>query len=152
MSYQPVSFDLVAAENSDTQKQYDFYLVPENRVLISGTVRRPDGSPVQGAVVQFFFKGEEGKTGSLIGHTFTDEDGHFSFGPLAPGIEFKMKIFYWDIMEQGQQKELKYSSIFPPVLPIPPVAPFPPMASFPPISSFPPVAPFPPVKPFPPKD
>lgn len=137
MPYQSASFDIVAAENTDTQQQFNFFLVPEKRVIISGVVRRPDGSPVQGAVVQFFKK-EGDKTGSLIGHTFTDEDGHFLFGPLAPETEFKMKIFYWDILEQ-QTGEKVIITQFPPVAPLPPIAPFPPIASFPPIAPIPPI-------------
>ncbi|MEW6424288.1 MAG: carboxypeptidase-like regulatory domain-containing protein [Bacillota bacterium] len=140
MPYQLISFDLAAVENADAQQQYDFFLLPEPRLLISGVVRRPDGSPVHGAAVQFFQK--EGKNlGPVIGHTFTDEDGHFLFGPLAPGTEFKVKIFYWDVMEQKDQGEVKYSGIFPPII-LPPVAPLPPIATLPPVAPLPPIAPF----------
>ncbi|MCL6447243.1 MAG: carboxypeptidase-like regulatory domain-containing protein [Armatimonadetes bacterium] len=134
MAYQLTSFDLVAAQNSGVPQQHDFFLLPESRVLISGVVRRPDGLPAHGAVVQFFQK-EGNNLGRLIGHTFTDEDGHFLFGPLAPGTEFKVKIFYWDVMQHENQGEVKSSGIFPPVI-LPPVAPLPPIATLPPVAPF----------------
>ncbi len=146
MAYQLSSFDMLASQDTDAQHQHDFFLLPETRVLISGVVRRPDGTPVQGAVVQFFKK-EGDNLGPLIGHTFSDEDGHFLFGPLAPGTEFKIKIFYWDVMEHQTPEGVKSSGIFPPVI-LPPVAPLPPVATLPPVAPLPPIAPLPPTAPF----
>jgi len=131
MPYQLTSVDLVAEENAGVRQQHDLFLLPEHRILISGVVRRPDGSPAHGAVVQFFAR-EGGNLGPLLGHTFTDEDGHFLFGPLAPGTEYKVKIFYWDSKEQGVQAEVGVSGIFPPVVIFPPIAPLPPVATLPP--------------------
>jgi hypothetical protein len=132
MFNQLASFDLVAVDNASTQQQHhDFFLLPESRVVISGVVRHPDGSPVQGAVVQFFRK--EGKNiGPPIGHIFTDEDGQFLFGPLVPGTKFKVKIFYWDNMAKGKQIDVSTSGIFPPVVVFPPISTLPPVATLPP--------------------
>ncbi|WP_353928607.1 carboxypeptidase-like regulatory domain-containing protein [Desulfofundulus kuznetsovii] len=135
MAFQLTSFDLVTPPGG-SQQHYDFFILPEPRALASGVVRRPDGTPVPGAVVVVFRK-EGDKLGPVIGHTFTDQDGQFFLGPLAPGTEYKVKVFYMETGAVQDQAQVVESGIFPPVFPLPPIAPFPTIAPFPPIAPLP---------------
>ncbi|MGB9804040.1 carboxypeptidase-like regulatory domain-containing protein [Desulfofundulus sp.] len=135
MAFQLTSFNLVTRPG-ETQQHYDFFILPEPRVLVSGVVRRPDGTLVPGAVV-VVFRVEGEKLGPVIGYTFTDQDGHFFLGPLAPGTEYRVKVFYMETCAVQDQAQVVESGIFPPVFPLPPIAPFPTIAPFPPISPLP---------------
>ncbi|HHW44274.1 hypothetical protein GFC01_10295 [Desulfofundulus thermobenzoicus] len=129
MAFQLTSFDL-ATRNAGSQQHFDFFILPEPRVLVGGVVRRPDGTPVPCAAV-VIFRREGDKLGPAIGHTFTDQDGQFVFGPLPPGTDFKVKIFYMENAVAGDEAQVVESGIWPPVFPLPPIAPFPPIAPLP---------------------
>jgi len=80
------------------QYDYDFYLEYEDRVVIHGIVRDPNGDPLNGAVVKFFKPGPTYDTDPCdiiaIGHVITDECGQFIFGPLTDNVTLIMKVFY----------------------------------------------------------
>lgn len=147
MSFQLTTFEVVT-QPAGSQQHYNFFLLPEPRVLLSGVVRRPDGTPLEAAVV-VVFKKEGDKTGPVVGYTYTDQDGHFVFGPLAPGTEYKVKIFYLEAGSTGEQAQVVEAGIFPPISPLPPVAPFPPVEPLPTIAPLPPVEPLPVAAPLP---
>lgn len=78
----------------------DFILPRDKRKVIRGTVRFPDGSPAADVVVKFFavLPGDDPPESTcnlqVMGHALTDSSGHFVLGPLSPGIDIVMKIFY----------------------------------------------------------
>ena len=78
-------------------KQFDLDIVlPEdNRDVIYGVVKNCFKEPVDNAVVKLVEivceKGKEERR--PIGHTFTDEDGEFVFGPLCPNREYAIQIW-----------------------------------------------------------
>ena len=74
------------------QYDYEFYLPYENRTVIHGIVRNPEGYPVPGAVVKFFKKGDCENL-QPIGHVITDDCGQFIFGPVEDGITLLLKVF-----------------------------------------------------------
>lgn len=80
------------------QLDADFFLVPDERKVVYGTVRFPDGTPAPAAVVKFFkvISGNPEDTCNLeaIGHAITDDCGTFLLGPLPPGVNVVMKIFF----------------------------------------------------------
>lgn len=80
------------------QLDEDFFLVPDDRVVVHGTVRFPDGSPAPCAVVKFFkvISGPATTTCALdpIGHAITDDCGQFLLGPLAPNAAVVIKVFF----------------------------------------------------------
>ena len=88
-------FDNGAAQQLDA----DFFLVPDDRKVIHGTVRFPDGTPAPCTVVKFFKvlgAGDPDTTCNLesIGHAITDDCGQFLLGPLPPGVNVVIKIFF----------------------------------------------------------
>lgn len=80
------------------QLDEDFFLQPDDRVVVHGTVRFPDGTPAPCAVVKFFcvVSGDAATTCDLdpIGHAITDDCGQFLLGPLAPGTIVVIKVFF----------------------------------------------------------
>ncbi|MCL6638961.1 MAG: hypothetical protein K6T80_04660 [Firmicutes bacterium] len=80
------------------QLDEDFFLVPDDRVVVHGTVRFPDGTPAPCAVVKFFkvVSGNPGTTCDLdpIGHAITDDCGQFLLGPLPPDAQVVIKVFF----------------------------------------------------------
>ncbi len=80
------------------QLDEDFFLVPDDRVVVHGTVRFPDGTPASCAVVKFFcvVSGDPATTCDLdpIGHAITDDCGQFILGPLAPTAQVVIKVFF----------------------------------------------------------
>lgn len=86
--------------NDAQQLDADFFLVEDERVVIHGTVRFPDGTPAPCAVVKFFKLDDPlddpETTCDLdpIGHAITDDCGQFLLGPLPPGVNVVIKIFF----------------------------------------------------------
>ncbi len=86
----------------DDAQQFDadFFLVPDDRKIINGTVRFPDGTPAPAAVVKFFKMlnptDDPETTCDLesIGHAITDDCGQFLLGPLPPDVNVIIKIFF----------------------------------------------------------
>lgn len=82
------------------QLEYDFFLNPELRKVILGTVRYPDGTPAPCSVVKFFklkhSSSDPETTSDLepIGHAIADDSGQFLLGPVYPGDIIVLKIFY----------------------------------------------------------
>jgi hypothetical protein len=63
----------------------------EKRSIIHGTVYDTDGIKIKDAVVRLFMV-EEGKS-TAVAHTFTDEDGEFTFGPLLSDKNYVVKVY-----------------------------------------------------------
>jgi hypothetical protein len=86
----------------DDAQQFDadLFLVPDERKVIHGIVRFPDGTPVPAAVVKFFkmLDPEDDPTTTCnlesIGHAITDDCGQFILGPLPPDVNVIIKIFF----------------------------------------------------------
>ena len=80
-----------------TGKQFDLDItLPEdNRDVIYGVVKDCFQEPVDNAVIKLVeIVCEHGKEERRpIGHTFTDEEGEFVFGPLCPGKEYAIQIW-----------------------------------------------------------
>ena len=78
-------------------KQYDLdiTLPADNRDVIYGVVKNCFKEPVCDAVVKLVeICYEHGKKERRpVGHTFTDKDGEFVFGPLCPGKEYAIQIW-----------------------------------------------------------
>jgi len=64
-------------------------LEPDSSAAILGTVRSGENVPVGDALV-LLFQGSEKK---LIDRQFTDEEGHFFFGPITGGVMYQIKIY-----------------------------------------------------------
>lgn len=83
------------------QMDADFILPCDDRKVIHGIVRDPDGTPIPAAVVVFFklaagFEQDDPETScniESIGHAITDDCGQFIVGPLPPDVNLIMKIF-----------------------------------------------------------
>lgn len=84
--------------NDAQQLDADFFLVEDERKVIHGTVRFPDGTPAPCTVVKFFkvVSGDPDTTCDLdpIGHAITDDCGQFLLGPLPPDVNVVIKIFF----------------------------------------------------------
>jgi len=66
-------------------------LQPEVRSAIHGVVKDLSGQPLRDALVMLFEIMPDG-TCALTGQMFTDEDGHFVFGPLNDGRLHLVKV------------------------------------------------------------
>jgi hypothetical protein len=90
--------DLGTLPPGTQQLDEDFFLVPDDRLVVHGTVRFPDGSPAPCTVVKFFkvLSGDPATTCDLesIGHAITDDCGQFLLGPLSPTTSFVIKVFF----------------------------------------------------------
>ena len=77
---------------------YFFTWTEDNRDVIYGVVKNCFKEPVCDAVVKLVeIVCEHGKEERRpIGHTFTDKDGEFVFGPLCPGKEYALQIWVND--------------------------------------------------------
>ncbi len=77
------------------QFDLDITLPEDNRDVIYGVVKNCFKEPVCDAVVKlveiYHDRGKEERR--PIGHTFTDKDGEFVFGPLCPGKEYALQIW-----------------------------------------------------------
>ena len=104
MDYQVNRFVIDVSEKDEKtsvdQLDMDFFLQPERRKVILGTVRLPDGSAAPCAVVKFFrlknsnSDAETSDELEPVGHAIADEGGQFILGPVYPGEKYILKIFY----------------------------------------------------------
>ena len=80
------------------QFDLDITLPEDNRDVIYGVVKNCFKEPVKDAVVKLVEVVCEGKREERrpVGHTFTDEEGEFVFGPLCPGKEYALQIWVND--------------------------------------------------------
>lgn len=80
------------------QFDLDITLPEDNRDVIYGVVKNCFKEPVSNAVVKLVeVVCEHGKEERRpIGHTFTDKEGEFVFGPLCPGKEYALQIWVND--------------------------------------------------------
>ncbi len=80
------------------QFDLDITLPEDNRDVIYGVVKNCFKEPVCDAVVKLVeIVYEQGKEDRRpVGHTFTDKDGEFVFGPLCPGKEYSIQIWVND--------------------------------------------------------
>lgn len=80
------------------QFDLDITLPEDNRDVIYGVVKNCFKDPVCNAVVKLVeVVCEHGKEERRpIGHTFTDKEGEFVFGPLCPGKEYALQIWVND--------------------------------------------------------
>ena len=80
------------------QFDLDITLPEDNRDVIYGVVKNCFKEPVDNAVVKLVeVVCEHGKEERRpIGHTFTDKEGEFVFGPLCPGKEYALQIWVND--------------------------------------------------------
>ena len=80
------------------QFDLDITLPEDNRDVIYGVVKNCFKEPVDNAVVKLIeVVCEHGKEERRpIGHTFTDKEGEFVFGPLCPGREYALQIWVND--------------------------------------------------------
>ena len=80
------------------QFDLDITLPEDNRDVIYGVVKNCFKEPVRDAVVKlieiFYDCGKEERR--PIGHTFTDKEGEFVFGPLCPGKQYALQIWVND--------------------------------------------------------
>jgi hypothetical protein len=104
MDYQVNRFVIEVSEKDEKtsvdQLDMDFFLQPEHRKVILGTVRLPDGNAAPCAVVKFFKLKDSTSDAEIteeiepIGHAIADEGGQFLLGPVYPGEKYILKIFY----------------------------------------------------------
>lgn len=80
------------------QFDLDITLPEDNRDVIYGVVKNCFKEPVDNAVVKLVeVVCEHGKEERRpVGHTFTDKDGEFVFGPLCPGKEYALQVWVND--------------------------------------------------------
>lgn len=99
-------------KTSTDQSDIDFFIQPDPRKVILGTVRLTNGEPVPCAVVEIFKlknASDNAETTSdlePIGHAITDDCGQFVLGPVYPGDKIILKIFYLDSLAN----EFKYDT------------------------------------------
>ncbi len=67
-------------------------LKPDSRSAIHGLVKDPSGHPLESALVMLFEVPERGRQ-TLVGQLFTDDEGQFVFGPLAPDVLHMIKVY-----------------------------------------------------------
>lgn len=104
------------ADDDDSEKlTMDFFLYPEKRKIILGTVRFPNGTPAPNALVKVArLKNGCSNTKNLtdiedttdvedIGHAITNDSGEFIIGPVYPGDTIILKIAY---MEETDREAL----------------------------------------------
>ncbi|MCL2401176.1 MAG: hypothetical protein FWC90_00890 [Oscillospiraceae bacterium] len=65
-------------------------LTPDTSAAILGTVFSAKDVRVSNALVLLFRAGEEKK---LIDRQFTDDEGHFFFGPIEGDVMYQIKIY-----------------------------------------------------------
>lgn len=80
------------------QFDLDITLPEDNRDVIYGVVKNCFKEPVRDAVIKLveivYDCGKEERR--PIGHTFTDKEGEFVFGPLCPGRKYAIQIWVND--------------------------------------------------------
>lgn len=65
-------------------------LAADQRPALIGTVIGADDKPVDAALITVY---RADAPGAPIGALYTDEQGQFAFGPLAPGQLYHVKVF-----------------------------------------------------------
>ena len=95
--YCPI-LDVDGVISGGKQFDLDITLPEDNRDVIYGVVKNCFKDPVDNAVVKLVeVVCEHGKEERRpIGHTFTDKEGEFVFGPLCPGKEYALQIWVND--------------------------------------------------------
>ena len=90
--------DIDGVISGGKQFDLDITLPEDNRDVIYGVVKDCFKEPVTDAVVKlveiFYDCGKEERR--PIGHTFTDCEGEFVFGPLCPGKQYALQIWVND--------------------------------------------------------
>ena len=90
--------DIDGVISGGKQFDLDITLPEDNRDVIYGVVKDCFKEPVADAVVKlveiFYDCGKEERR--PIGHTFTDWEGEFVFGPLCPGKQYALQIWVND--------------------------------------------------------
>ena len=90
--------DIDGVISGGKQFDLDITLPEDNRDVIYGVVKDCFKDPVTDAVVKlveiFYDCGKEERR--PIGHTFTDCEGEFVFGPLCPGKQYALQIWVND--------------------------------------------------------
>ena len=90
--------DIDGVINKGKQFDLDITLPEDHRNVIYGIVKDCFKDPVQDAVVKLveivYDKGREERR--PVGHTFTDKEGEFVFGPLCPDKKYAIQIWVND--------------------------------------------------------
>ncbi len=68
-------------------------LAPDRRSALHGRVCLPDGKPAVDALVMLFHAGVQGGEPKFVSCMFTDDSGHFVFGPLEPEVLCLLKVY-----------------------------------------------------------
>jgi hypothetical protein len=77
------------------EKDICIVLAPENRAVIHGVVKFPNGMPAKNAVVKLFKKkGCDPCDLEPVTFAFTDCCGQFMFG-VCSGIDYVVKVFFY---------------------------------------------------------
>jgi len=78
---------------ANEQRELKLVLEPEDRAVIHGIVKFPDGRPVEGAVVKLFHQPTRDPCKLVpVTFAFTDKCGQFLFG-VPSGRNFVIKVF-----------------------------------------------------------
>lgn len=92
------SIDVDGVINKGKQFDLDITLPEDHRNVIYGVVKNCFKEPVKDAVVKLieivYDCGK--KERRAVGHTFTDSDGEFVFGPLCPDKKYAIQIWVND--------------------------------------------------------
>lgn len=68
-------------------------LTPDPRAALFGRVVTPEKKPVPAALCMLFETGAHADDMTLFASQYTDENGHFIFGPLESGRLFVVKVY-----------------------------------------------------------
>ena len=77
------------------------------KAALHGTVKFPDGTPVNNAIVKLFRKRETGCDLIPVTFAFTDEYGEFLFGVYG-GIDYVVKVFFYTPEKRNYDEETDY--------------------------------------------
>lgn len=95
-------------ENLDT-----IIKVPKDpRGIIHGVVKDYNGDIAENAVVQLYEVLNEPNELKSLTHTFTDESGHFLFGPLLPDKQYAIKIWVNNVKIKQVVVDPKHTETF----------------------------------------
>ena len=96
-SFCPI-LDVDGVISGGKQFDLDITLPEDNRDVIYGVVKNCFKEPVRDAVVKLveIIYEHDKEERRPIGHTFTDKEGEFVFGPLCPGKEYSLQIWVND--------------------------------------------------------
>lgn len=87
--------DVDGVVSGGKQFDLDITLPEDNRDVIYGVIKNCFKEPVRNAVVKLtevvYEHGKEER--KPIGHTFTDDEGEFVFGPLCPDRKYAIQIW-----------------------------------------------------------